>query len=332
MPKISIKDIAKYANVSPSTVSRALHGHPRISTETKTTIREIAKKYNYIPNQIARALKTKKTKTVGLIISDITNPFFPEITKGVEDSCIKKGYSVILCNSNYSLEQETEYLNMLIEKGVDGIILTPHSVNHLHEYFFEINKIPFVLIDIRPTNTNINCVYVDQEEGANIAINYLIEKGHRNIAFITGPTDLPSANQAIRGYKKAFNEKNLKVNDKFIIETPQKIESAYLETKQLLKTHENLTAIFSLSDTLCIGIYQAIYETNLRIPDDIAVIGYDDLPVTRFMDPPLTTVYQAKYEVGSLAAEMLIEQINTKTRWSPRTIKLSPRLVIRRSA
>jgi len=331
MPKISIKDIAKYANVSPSTVSRALQGHPRISEETKLKIRDIAKQYNYIPNQIARALKTKETKTIGLIISDITNPFYTEITKGVEDACVIKGYSVILCNSDFNLERESSYLKVLTEKGVDGIILTPHSVNYLHDYFFDINHIPYVLVDIKPSNPNVNCVYADQEEGALIATKFLIEKGHRKITFLNGPVKLPSANQAIKGYKRAFNEFGLKINKDSIIETPQKIERAYLITKQLLRKNDNPTAIFSLSDMMCIGIYQAIYEEQLRIPDDIAVVGYDDLPVTRFMDPPLTTVYQPKYEVGNLAAELLIDQIKAGSSWSPRTIKLSARLVVRKS-
>lgn len=329
--KINIKDIAKYANVSISTVSRALHGHPKISEKTKSKIILTAKQHNYVPNQIARALKTRVTKTIGLIIADITNPFYPDVTKGVEETCIKNGYSIILCNSDYNLERELTQLQILAEKGVDGIILTPHSINHLHSSFFELNQLSYVLVDIKPNNPNINCVYTDQEEGAYLATKYLIDKGHKNITLLCGQKDIPSANQLIKGYKRAFGELNVKINEKLIIEIPQKIDTAYSTIKQLLNNTKDITAIFSQSDIICTGIYQAIYEKKLKIPDDIAVVGYDDLPITRFMDPPLTTVHQPKYEVGKLSSELLIDQIKAGASWTPRAIKFNPRLVIRKS-
>jgi LacI family transcriptional regulator len=332
MEEMNLKRIAQIANVDHSTVSRALRGSPVVKPSTRDRILEIARVHNYVPNEIARSLKTKKTRIVGLIVSDIKNPFFTEIISATEAYLARNSYNIILCNTNYSVLKEEKFLDILFSRGVDGIILSPTSLEHLHTEFFNRSQIPSVLLDVKCRNLAANSVYVDQELGAFTAIKYLIEKGHKRIAFLAGPETLSSSQQAIKGYMKAHRRLNITPDEDLVYRIPQDYDAAYAATQKLLRKGRKITAIFSLSDFMCIGVYRALQEADLRIPDDIAVLGYDDLTLTRFLKPSLTTVRQPNSEIGNKAAEIVLNNINDRSCWKPQTIVLKPELIIRESA
>jgi LacI family transcriptional regulator len=332
MEEVNLKRIAQIANVDHSTVSRALRGSPVVKPATRERILEIARTYHYVPNQIARSLKTKRTRIVGLIVSDIKNPFFTEIISATEAYLATNGYNIILCNTNYSVPKEKEFLEILFSRSVDGIILSPTSLKHLHTEFFDRYRIPSVLLDVKCRNLATNSVYVDQEVGAFTAIRYLVEKGHKRIAFLAGPQTLSSSQQAIKGYLKAHRRAGIPSDEDLIYRIPQDYEAAYTATRKLLEKDRKVTAIFALSDFLCIGVYRALREANLRIPDDIAVIGYDDLSLMRFLRPALTTVRQPNSEIGNKAAEIVLNNIEDRSCWKPQTVVLKPELIIRESA
>ena len=332
MEEMNLKRIAQIANVNHSTVSRALRGSPVVKPSTRDRIVEIARAHNYVPNEVARSLKTKKTKIVGLIVSDIKNPFFTEIIDATEAYLAKNSYNIILCNTNYSVAKEEKFLDILFSRAVDGIILSPTSLKHLHTEFFDRSRIPGVLLDVKSRNLATNSVYVDQELGAFTAIKYLIEKGHKRIAFLAGPETMSSSQQAVKGYLKAHQRLNIIPDEDLIFHIAQDYDAAHAATQKLLTKGRKITAIFSLSDFMCIGVYRALQEANLRIPDDIAVLGYDDLSLTRFLRPSLTTVRQPNSEIGARAAEIVLSNINDRSFWKPRTIVLKPELIIRESA
>ncbi len=327
---MNIKGIARIAKVNHSTVSRALHDSPAVKPSTKERILRIARAYHYVPNEIARSLRTKKTRIAGLIVSDITNPFFTEIINATEACLARNGYNIILCNTNYKVQKEQRFLDILFSRGVDGVIISPTSLEHLHTDFFEQHALPSVLLDVKCRNLTTNSVYVDQELGAYSAVRFLIEKGHERIAFLAGPQTMSSSQQAIKGYRKAHRHLKLSVDESLILNIPQDYDVAYAETRKLLKTKSKrqVTAIFSLSDYMCIGIYKALQDENLRIPGDIAVMGYDGLSLTRFLKPALTTVRQPNAEIGNRAAELLLGNIKDRSSWKPRTVVLKPQLMI----
>jgi LacI family transcriptional regulator len=332
MEEMNIKKIAKLAHVDHSTVSRALRDSPVVKQATKERILQIAKDYHYVPNEIARSLKTKRTKIIGLIVSDIKNPFFTEIISATESYLAKNSYNIILCNTNYSVPKEQQFLNILFSKSVDGIIFSPTSLEHLHTDFFDRYKLPNVLLDIKFKNLRTNSVYVDQELGAYSAVTYLLKKGHEKIAFLAGPRTMSSSEQAIAGFCKAHRKHAVPLDEDLIFRIPQNYDVAYAETLRMLKKNRKITAIFSLTDFMCIGVYKALQELGLRIPKDIAVIGYDDLLLTRFLQPALTTVRQPNSEIGNKAAEIILANIRAGSRWKPRTVRLKPELIVRDSA
>jgi LacI family transcriptional regulator len=332
MTKMNIKKIAEIANVDHSTVSRALSGSPLVRPATKERILQIAKEYKYVRNEIARSLKTRKTNIVGLIVSDIKNPFFTEIISATEGHLARENYNIILCNTNYSVKKEEKFLNILVSKGVDGIVMSPTSLRDLHTEFFETHRLPNVMLDIKQKRLKTNCVYADQELGGYTAISYLIKKGHKRIAFLAGPETLSSSEQAIRGYRKAHARHNIPVDEELILGIPQDYDIAYAETVKLLKSGRRVSAIFALSDFLCVGVYRALLEAKLSIPEDMAVIGYDDLNLTRILRPSLTTVRQPNSEIGSTAAQLILSAIKEGAAWSPKTVILKPQLIIRESA
>ncbi len=331
---MNIKGIARIARVNHSTVSRALRNSPAVKPSTREKIQRIAKAHHYVPNGIARSLKTKKTGIVGLIVSDITNPFFTEIVNATEACLAQNGYNIILCNTGYSVAKEQSFLDILRSRGVDGVIISPTSLEHLHAEYFERHTLPSVLLDVKSRNLGTNCVYVDQELGAFTAVTYLLDKGHRDIAFLAGPPTMSSSRQAIRGYRKAYRRAGLPADDGLIVGIPQDHDAAYTETRRLLRERaaRPITAIFSLSDFMCIGIYRALEEEKLRIPDDMAVMGYDGLALTRFLRPRLTTVRQPNAEIGNTAAQILLENMREPSSWKSRTVVLKPELLVGESA
>ena len=332
--KIRIKDIAKHLNISESTVSRALANHPRISETTRKKVVVTAKKLNYRPNLVAKSLKLQSTKTIGLIICDITNPFYPDIVKSIENYADKNGFNIILCNSYYNPEKEMRYLNILIGKRVDGMIITPTGKVPLLKKTLDQNSVPFVLIDIKPSLRNrVNCVYADQEFGAYIAVKYLINQGHSKIALVNGSKNNSPCLQVEYGYRKAMGEFNIRINNNLMKECNLESEGGFTATKVLLERPkgERPTSILYISDMTAIGGYEAIEEKGLRIPDEISIVGYDDIPEAKHFNPPLTTIAQPKSELGEMGISLLMDTLITKNLIKTQTIRLLPTLIVRES-
>jgi LacI family transcriptional regulator len=328
---ITIKDIARRAGVSYATVSRALNNHPEINIETRKKIARIAAEIGYQPNAIARGLVKKETNTIGLLIPDITNPFYPEVARGIEDAANETGYTIFLCNTNWKQEREENYLNVLHQKQVDGIIIAPASEKpeHLQRVVGPWAK-KMVFIS-RVNFGNVTSVLIDNVRGGRMAVEYLIGKGYHKIAFVGGPTDTSSNEERFHGYTEALEAAGIEARPAYIVGGDFKRESGYQATKGLLQLESRPDAIFAANDLLALGAIQAIREQGLRLPEDIAVMGFDDIEFAALPEIQLTTVTQPKYEMGKLALQTLVTQMKGAERVVARKIMLEPDLICRKT-
>lgn len=330
----TLKSIAQKLGISVSTVSRVINGKSvryRISKETEELVLQAAKDLSYSPNQLARGLRLKKTHTIGYIIPDISNPFFSSIAKSVEKSARRFGYSILLCDSEESTEIESSSLQLMANRKVDGLIISPVGleVDHLLEIFQK--NIPVVLLDRYFPNLNIPFVTSDNYQGALDAVNLLIENGHKNIACIQGLVNTSPNNDRVRGYRDAHLKNNLQVDESLIVGDSFGEENGYLETKLLLKRSCVPTAIFSISNLISLGAIRAISEEGLKIPDDISMVSFDDQPYSRFLSTPMTTVAQQSTSIGQIATKLLIDQIESNRIIEPKGIFLPTKLIVRNS-
>ena len=309
--KMTIKEIAELAGVSTATVSKILNGKDKdISEATRKNVLDIVEREGYIPNGIAKSLRIKNTKTIGIIMPDVMNLFFSELARGVEDAAEKKGYSVILCNSDNKESKEEKYIQILQEKMVDGIILTA-SENSVKRSLRR-RKIPMVLLDRDiSTDEKVGRITVDNEEGTYNATKLLIEKGCKNIGFISSNKSTKSSAQRLQGYENAILESKINFDKNKIFLQNYTIETGYKGTVSLLEK-TNIDGICCGNDLIAIGAIKALKERGIKIPQDVKVIGFDDISISKYMDPPLTTIRQPIYEMGEEAVGMLIDVINNK--------------------
>lgn len=329
----TIKDIAKLANVSYATVSRALNNKRGVKGETGRKIRKIAAELDYRPNAIARGLVKKQTHTIGLIIPDITNPFFPEVARGIEDGARDSGYSVFLCNTNWEIKREILYLNLLAEKRVDGIIIAPISnqVDFLEKTLR--GKIPVVYVSNAPRNTKNSFVVIDSIRGGFLATRHLIESGYKSIGFIGAQEDLVNISERLEGYKLALKEYGMEIRQEQVRFGDFKRETGYRIIQRMIEIDDYPRAVFAENDLLALGVIQGVKEMGLSVPEDIAVVGFDDIPFAAFPEVQLTTISQPKYEMGKSAVEIVLAKIEKRGPETPaRRIVLEPELIIRRSS
>ncbi len=307
----TIKEIAEKANVSTATVSKVLNGKDKyISEKTRQRILEIVEKEGYIPNGIAKSLKIKKTKTIGLIIPDVMNPFFAEVARGAEDAAEERGYIVIICNSDNRVSKEEKYLNILQEKMVDGIIMT--ASESLASQTIQRCNIPMVLVD-RDIDTDkpIGHITVNNEEGVYLATSYLIKKGCKNIGFISSKIVNKHSNERLEGYRSALKEHRFIVDEYKIYLESFSVESGYRGASYLLEKGD-IDGICCGNDLIAIGAIRLLKEKGIRIPDQVKIIGFDNISISKYMDPPLTTIAQPIYEIGQEAVKMLLAIIEKK--------------------
>lgn len=332
--KPTVKDIAQLAGVSATAVSMALRDHPRIGGATKKRIAAVAKKLHYVPNYAARTLKTERSGTLGLVITNILNPFYPELAKGIEEKAQELGYNIILCSTDYDSSRENEIIHALRSKGVDGIVFASVLVNDPNITPLVAEGFPFVLVNRRVHNRRlekkIDCVVLDNIAGGYMAIQHLYGLGHRSIAIITGALDTSTAKERTQGARKAFMEHGLVVRPDLIRECSYSKQGAYLVTREMLALQSPPTAIFAENDYMALGVREAILESGLRIPDDVALVGFDDIEATSLRGVEITTISQKKYEMGALAVECLVERIKGK-RLQAMQIVLRPEVIIRMS-
>jgi LacI family transcriptional regulator len=334
--KITIKDIARMANVSHTTVSRALNNKSRIKNETKEKILAIAKELKYRPNFIARSLVMKKTKTLGLVITNIANPFYTELAQGIEATVRGLGYNIIFCSTHSDLSAEKHYIDMLRSKGVDGIIFSSAHMDDPNILVLAEEAFPIVLVNRRTyhpiVREKVDYVGIDNILGGFLAVEHLIRLGHQRIGIIGGSSESSVGFERLEGGKRALSTYGLEAMGDYFLEGDFLKGSGYRGGKEFLKMAEPPTAIFATNDYMALGTYQAIVEEGQKVPENIALIGFNDIEFTAIKGVELTTIGQKKYEMGALAVKILVEKIEGgESKPSTKEIFLKPELIIRKT-
>ncbi|WP_270598460.1 LacI family DNA-binding transcriptional regulator [Enterococcus asini] len=333
--KLTIKQIAAMAGVSVTTVSQILNNKgARFSQETRDRVWAIVKEHNYKPDFFASNLINRKSKTVGMIIPDITDYFFSKIVEGAEQYFNALGYMVVLCNSQQSQEKEINYLEELRHRSVDGVLFaTPHLLPpEPPEYSVKspyFQKMPMILIDRGINQREGGRLIVKEYEGAYQAVRYLIEQGHREIGMLKENTGYYQLEERFNGYRDALKDAGIPFKGRLVTSGNLTVPGGYRAAQQLLQQQE-VTAIFCGNDAMAIGCYQAIYEIGKQVPGDISVVGFDNLNLTQYITPPLTTIEQPSFEIGFSAAKFLIDAIEFPERRIPNKV-FDTKLIIRES-
>ncbi len=336
MKKVTIKDIAQLAGVSHTTVSRAINNKPRIKIETKERILAIAKRLNYRPNLLARSLIEKRTKTLGLVITNIENPFYNELAYSIESTARSLGYSIIFCCSHSDLEIERQHIEILRSRGVDGIIFTSAHIEDPNIIALAEERYPIVLVNRRTYHPiikeKVDYVGIDNIFGGFLAVEHLIRIGHRRIGIIGGSRESSVGHERVEGGKKALRMYGIEEREEYFLDGDFLKESGFDGAKKFINMKEPPTAIFATNDYMALGVLDAIAEEGLRVPEDIAVVGFNNIGFTSFKGIELTTIGQKKYEMGLLAVKLLIENIENKdSKTFAREVLLKPELIIRRT-
>jgi LacI family transcriptional regulator len=325
----SIRDVAKRAGVSPITVSRVINNDSYVSAETRRRVEEAINELNYIPNALGPSLRSKRTQTLALVLSDITNPFWTTVARGVEDTANKHGYHIIIGNTDELPEKQEEYLVFLLKKQVDGFLLVPASSRSLDT--LQKRHTPFVVLDRRVTDAEVDTVRGDSEEGAYTLTKHLIELGHQRIAIISGPQHVSTAIDRVSGYLRALSEAGL-IDTQQIIWAEYTHESGSQFTKALLLSDLRPTAIFAANNFIAIGVMWALREFGLRVPQDMSVVAFDDFPLTQTIDPFFTVAAQPAYEMGEQATALLLARLAGNAPEGCQDIVLPVEIIVRESS
>ena len=305
----TVLDVAKRAGVAPITVSRVINNSGYISQKTRERVEAAVEELGYIPNTLARGLRSKQTKTLALIVTDITNPFFTLMARGVEDVAGESGYTVIFCNTDESESKEENYANLLAQRKVDGVLLVPACGNAKIIKFLESNGVIVVVLDRRVSGVKTDFVRSDSENGAKDLIKLLIGFGHRRIAMITGPKEVSTSLDRVTGYQQALTEAGLSENE-LVLYGAFNQQSGYELTHQAMLHTPRPTAIFGANNFITIGIIKALHDLKVDVPGDVSVVGFDDLPESMLVRPFLTVARQPAYEMGRSATELLLKRIS----------------------
>ncbi|MGE6259378.1 catabolite control protein A [Heyndrickxia sporothermodurans] len=308
---ITIYDVAREANVSMATVSRVVNGNPNVKPATRKKVLEVIERLGYRPNAVARGLASKKTTTVGVIIPDISNIFFAELARGIEDIATMYKYNIILSNSDQNKEKELHLLNTMLGKQVDGIVFMSGNISEEHVAEFERSPVPIVLAgSVEPLN-KIPSVNINYRQAAFDATTEFIEKGHENIAFVIGPLHNPiNSEQKLNGYKDALEKAGLPFNEKYVYEGDYTYDSG-IEAWQKLSTLENRpTAVYVGSDEMALGVVHGAQDEGLNIPDQVEIITSDNTRLAQMVRPQLTSVVQPLYDIGAVAMRLLTKYMN----------------------
>jgi LacI family transcriptional regulator len=330
MEYITLRMVAEKAGVSVNTASRAINNKPDINQETKKRIFKVAQELGYVRNNTAVALRTKKTGTVGVVIEDNRNPFYAEVLNGMEVAAREKNYHIIFANTQRDYKKEEEAINLLLAKRVDGLLIAPvqdrdDDINSLVKA-----NIPFVVVGRDFENIELDAVYNDEVKGGFLATEYLIKKGHKRIALIDGFLYKSPAKGRLEGYKKALKKYGISIDDALVSVGDIDVKDGYERTRQMLEKDLDFTAIFAYNDMMAFGAMQAIREKGLRIPEDIGLVGYDDIPFCSLMDPALTTIRLKKQELGIESVKLLLSHINGN-RKKPKKIRLDVDIIVRKT-
>lgn len=329
----SMKDVARAAGVSVSTVSHVLNETRYVCPETKKRVNDTIAKMGYQPSSLARALKINRTHTLGMLVPNSTNPFFAEVLQGVEEACYARGYSLILCHSDNKADRQLTHLNTLIKKRVDAlIVMTTHEDPVLDEQLSILPKLPMVVLDaqagLNGCTIGDNSVY-----GGHLATSHLIGQGHSDIACLTGPQGHPRSEDRLRGFTLAMVDAGLPIVKHWLVATELTAPGGYRAMNLIFERcrgGKTPQAVFAFNDLIALGAYRAIQEKGLHIPNDISIIGYDDLELASYLTPSLSTIHQPSLALGEQAAAVLISHLETLCTL-PNDLTLTPELIVRES-
>ncbi len=332
--RATIKDIAAKANLSVTTVSLVLNNKPcKIPEETRRLVQKIADELHYYPNQLAVGLIKKRTQTIGLIVSDISNSFFAGLTKGIENECRKNHRTLIVCDSNDQFERDLEYITVLASKNADGIVYCMSRDTDLERFYkvqslLEQFAVPYVMLDRSFDLPGVYIVRVDHVTGGYLAARHLLELGHRRIACVTGPMNLVDCRDRLQGYRKALEEYGVPFDQELMIEGTYEMESGVLAADNL--QGKDFSAVFAFDDMMAYGLYHGLKRHGLSIPEDVSVVGYDDIFPSAILDVPLTTVHQPIQQLGAEAVRKLLAVVDHRDTVEASSL-LIPELVVRKS-
>ena len=326
----TMKDIARIAGVSLSTVSHVVNNSRFVSEEITQRVQKVIAELNYKPSLVARSLKIKETNTLGMLVTASNNPFFAEVVRHVERYCEEHNYHLILVNTDGNGENLKKHLERLLSKQVDGLLLMCAEPQDLDPQIMTNIQLPMVVIDwwLQPLNADL--IHENSELGGYLATKALLDAGYRKIAVVTGETSKPITASRLAGYKRAISEQNLQTQPEWVIESHFSYAGGVNAGKEILALEHRPDAIFAMSDTIAIGLYQSLLQAGLRIPQDIAVIGYDNIELAQYLAPPLSTIHQPKARLAKNAVEQLVSRIRQPDK-RIENIQLTPELVVRES-
>lgn len=334
-PTITINDIAVRAGVSISTVSRVVNQSVRVDPATEERVHEAIQALGYRPNLLARSFRRKITHTIGLLVPDNSNPYFAEMARVIEDAGFAEGYSVILCNSDLSEVKQTRYIDVLLAKRVDGIIMTSTGLIPELDDGRDVERIqhagvPFVVIDRDLDGSPVDQILVDNHEGGYLAARFLLEHGHRAIACVVGPSDLTPSAGRIAGFRRALREAGLDLPADALVRGNGRHDGGACAVSELLARGIDFTAIFAFNDEMAIGVIGALQRAGRQVPRDVSVVGFDDIPYAAAVFPAVTTIAQPIAEMGRMGLTLLLDRIRDPTS-EPRRILLSTQVKERES-
>ncbi|RPI30489.1 MAG: LacI family transcriptional regulator [Chloroflexota bacterium] len=327
----NILDVARRAGVAPITVSRVINNSGYFSEEIRQRVESAIKELGYVPNTLARSLRSKKTNTLALVLTDITNPFFTVVARGVEDTASDAGFMVIYCNTDESEIEEEKYVQMLLQKQVDGILLVPARSEPTNIANIKAKGTPVVVIDRRIEGIEADVVRCDSEGGAYQLTQLLLDMGHRHIAVLSGPQHISTAADRVAGYRRAMTEAGMSSNECIYFGNYHQ-KSGYEMARQALAVTPRPTAFFTANNFIAVGALNALQEAGLCVPEDFSLVTFDDLPPTLTTYHFLTAIAQPAYEMGKKAMELLLARLNPENVLPYQEVVLPTELVIRQSS
>lgn len=331
MAGMNIKEVAARAKVSTATVSRTINGSSLVVPETAKRVWRVIRQLGYYPNTQARALVRGSSRTFGLIISDIVNPFFPELVKGFEDTAIQHGYEVLLANTGYDSSRTALGVRRMIERQVDGVAIMTSEFGRSLIAELSRRRLPIVFLDVGKTSEHVGNIAVDYAAGIREAVQHLAGLGHRRIGFISGPLSLKSARIRQNAFLECLREAEIAEDPQFLVEGNHKIDGGEDAMRRLLALIQPPTAVLTSNDLTAYGAMRAIFGSGRRVPDDISVVGFDDIAFSTFTQPPLTTVRLSRDELGRTAFETLLQMIEGKPAARATKVLVETSLIVRQS-
>ncbi|RYU68794.1 LacI family DNA-binding transcriptional regulator [Aliivibrio finisterrensis] len=327
----TIKDIARHVGVSTSTVSHVLNKTRFVSEEISERVMAAAKSLNYTPSALARSLKVNHTKTFGMLVTTSTNPFFGEVVKGVERRCYEKGYNLILCNTEGDAERVHSSLDTLLQKRVDGLLLMCTEIeDQVLELFSRYPAVPTVVMDWGLIDFPSDKIQDNSHHGGYLATKFLIEQGHTDIGCLTGPLNKRQAQQRLSGFAQAMEESGVAINKEWIASGDFECEGGEAAFNELHSRGKLPSALFVCNDMMAMGVINCANKKGISVPNDLSIVGYDDIKMAKYITPSLTTIHQPKHRLGQQAVDSLLEKIQTKSETN-HVIQLEPTLVVRDS-